>query len=101
MKRTHMASDNLTMAIFSVITMLVCGYFFYAATQGPYGLYEKGRIEADEVLLAQRLEHLSQQRQNAENRAKRLSDRYLDLDLLDEQSRKVLGMVRDDEIIVR
>ena len=101
MKRHVLATENLTMAFFSVITMLVCGYFFYAATHGPYGLYEKGRIEADEVLLTQHLQELSRTRAEAENRAHRLSDQYLDLDLLDEQSRKVLGMVRDDEVIVR
>ncbi len=89
------------MAVFSVLTVLVCGYFFYAATQGPYGLYERGRIESDELLLGQELTKLITTRKEAQNRAHRLSDDYLDLDLLDEQSRKVLGMVRDDEVIVR
>jgi len=101
MTRYVLAAENITMAVFSVITVLVCGYFFYAATQGPYGLYEKGRIEADEVLLNQKLSKLVTHRREAENRANRLSDHYLDLDLLDEQSRKVLGMVRDDEVVVR
>ena len=89
------------MAVFSAVTVLVCGYFFYAATHGPYGLYEKGQIEAEKVALNQELASLVRQRTDAENRANRLSDRHLDLDLLDEQSRKVLGMVRDDELIVR
>jgi cell division protein FtsB len=35
-----------------------------------------------------------------ENKTKRLSDTYLDLDLLDEQARDVLGLVRSDEIIL-
>jgi cell division protein FtsB len=30
-----------------------------------------------------------------------MSDDYLDLDLLDERARKVLGMVRPDEIVIR
>ena len=30
----------------------------------------------------------------------RLSDDYLDLDLLDQQARDVLGLVRSDEIVV-
>lgn len=93
-------TENLTFAIFSIVTLLICGYFFYAATHGPYGLYEKGRIEADEVLLSQRLSDLTRTRLDAENRAKRLSDQFLDLELLDEQSRRVLGMIRDDEIVV-
>jgi cell division protein FtsB len=36
-----------------------------------------------------------------ENLTHRLSDDYLDLDLLDEQTRKVLGMIRADEIVIR
>jgi cell division protein FtsB len=36
-----------------------------------------------------------------ENLTHRLSDGYLDLDLLDEQARRVLGMIRPDEIVIR
>ena len=35
-----------------------------------------------------------------ENKTRRLSDNFLDLDLLDERARKVLGMARADEIII-
>ncbi|MDD9921590.1 MAG: septum formation initiator family protein, partial [Boseongicola sp.] len=33
-----------------------------------------------------------------ENKTKRLSDDYLDLDLLDQQARDILGLIRSDEI---
>ena len=36
-----------------------------------------------------------------QNRTLRLSDGYLDLDLLDEQVRDVLGYIRADEIVIR
>ena len=36
-----------------------------------------------------------------ENLTRRLSDTYLDLDLLDQQARSVLGMIRADEIVIR
>ena len=36
-----------------------------------------------------------------ENRTRRLSDQFLDLDLLDEQARDVLGYIRADEIVIR
>ena len=32
---------------------------------------------------------------------RRLSDEYLDLDLLDERAREILGYVRADEVILR
>jgi cell division protein FtsB len=35
-----------------------------------------------------------------ENLTHRLSDTYLDLDLLDERARNVLGLVRADEIVI-
>ena len=37
----------------------------------------------------------------AENKTHRLSDDFLDLDLLDQQARDVLGMVRADEVVIR
>ena len=37
----------------------------------------------------------------ATNLTHRLSDAYLDLDLLDQQARDVLGYVRADEIVIR
>ena len=36
-----------------------------------------------------------------ENLTHRLSDNFLDLDLLDEQARSVLGVLRADEIVIR
>lgn len=35
------------------------------------------------------------------NLTHRLSDEYLDIDLLDERARDVLGLVRADEVIIR
>ena len=36
-----------------------------------------------------------------ENKTARLSEDYLDLDLLDERVRAVLGYIRADEILIR
>jgi cell division protein FtsB len=35
------------------------------------------------------------------NKTRRLSDEFLDIDLLDEQARDVLGLIRADEIVIR
>lgn len=76
-------------------------YFSYIAVQGPYGLLNLYKLEVREAQLLQRLDELTLQRVAAQNRAHRLSDEYLDLDLLDEQARKVLGLIRGDEIIIQ
>ncbi len=87
------------LASVSVAALVV--YFAYSAIQGPYGKLTLFKIETKEALLQVQLEGLVAKRMAAQNRAYRLSDEYLDLDLLDEQARKVLGLIRGDEIIVQ
>ena len=85
----------------SVSVVALIAYFSYSTVQGPYGLLNLFKIEAKEARLQQELDDLTVLRVAAKNRAHRLSDEYLDLDLLDEQARKVLGLIRGDEIIVQ
>ena len=94
-------TENITAAGFGLFVLLMCVYFSYAVTKGPHGLYEKGKIEAAEATKTQQLDLLVQDRLRAENMARRMSDSSLDLDLLDEQARSILGMMRNDEIIIR
>ena len=68
---------------FFAIAFALSLYFTFAAVQGDFGLFRR-----TEVALM-------------ENLTRRMSDDYLDLDLLDERARKVLGMVRPDEIVIR
>lgn len=76
-------------------------YFAFAAIQGDYGLFRRIQIDAEADALRSELAGLNKQVQRMENKTRRLSDEYLDLDLLDEQARSVLGMLRADEIIIR
>jgi len=85
----------------SVSVVALVAYFSYSAIQGPYGVLTLYKIETKEAQLQTQLEGLVTERMAAKNRAHRLSDEYLDLDLLDEQARKVLGLIRGDEIIVQ
>ena len=47
------------------------------------------------------LDKISVEVAQMENLTHRLSDSYLDLDLLDQQARDVLGLIRADEIVIR
>lgn len=76
-------------------------YFAFAAIQGDYGLFRRVQIDAETTLLRQDLKVLSADVAWMENKTHRLSDEYLDLDLLDEQARSVLGLLRADEIVIR
>ena len=76
-------------------------YFAFAAIQGDYGLFRRVQIDAESSVLKQDLAGLTAEVSWMENRTHRLSDAYLDLDLLDEQARSVLGLLRADEIVIR
>ena len=76
-------------------------YFTFAAVQGDYGVFRRAEVEAEGRTLTVELAALEIEVALMENLTRRLSDDYLDLDLLDQQARDVLGMVRADEIVIR
>ncbi len=82
-------------------TLMLSLYFTFAAVQGDYGVFQRAEIEAEGRELTEELEIVQAEVARMENLTRRLSDTYLDLDLLDEQARDVLGMVRADEIVIR
>ena len=58
-------------------------------------------IAAERDTLQADLDLLRAEIAKTENLTRRLSDEYLDLDLLDQQARSVLGLIRADEIVIR
>lgn len=76
-------------------------YFTFAAVQGAYGVFNRVQIEAEINLLRTERDSLDRTLTEVKNRTRRLSDDFLDLDLLDERARDVLGLARPDEIIIR
>lgn len=87
--------------LYFALTFVLGLYFAYASVQGDFGLFRRIEIEADAARLDAELDALRGETAQLENLTLRLSDRYLDLDLLDERARDVLGLVRRDEIVLR
>lgn len=87
--------------IFFVTAFALGIYFTFAAVQGDYGLFRRIEIAAEQEGLQKDLDRQNQEIARMENLTHRLSDDYLDLDLLDQQARSVLGMLRADEIVIR
>ncbi len=85
-----------------VMGMIVMGaYFTFAAIQGDYGVLARAEVNGQAQELTIELASLTAQVSEMENLTRRLSDDYLDLDLLDQQARDVLGLIRPDEIVIR
>ncbi|MEC3862235.1 septum formation initiator family protein [Mesobacterium sp. TK19101] len=86
---------------FFAIAMSLGVYFTFAAVQGEYGLFRRAELETTAAALRAERDALDVQVDRMENLTLRLSDAYLDLDLLDQQARDILGLMRQDEIVVR
>ena len=92
---------SISSTIFFVLVFMLGLYFAFAAVQGPSGILRRVQIESEaEELVAER-ERLREEVSRMQNLTYRLSDEYLDLDLLEERARDVLGLIRLDEIIIQ
>lgn len=91
---------SISATIFLVLTVALSLYFAFAAVQGPSGILRRIQIESEKTELVEERDKLSKEVEEMQNLTHRLSDEYLDLDLLDERARQVLGYVRADEIIL-
>lgn len=87
--------------MFYAIAFTFGSYLTFAGVQGEYGLFKRIQIEADVIQLRAERDRLAAELAELENRTRRLSDSFLDLDLLDQQAREMLGLVRADEIVLR
>ncbi|WP_340109253.1 FtsB family cell division protein [Pikeienuella sp. HZG-20] len=76
-------------------------HFGHRGVQGGLGLRVGLAAEQEESRLAAELDALVVERQRLENLTRRLDTSYLDLDLLDERARDVLGFIRPEEIVIR
>jgi len=95
-----MRSLSLTGLVLPVALLFIGAYFTFTAVQGNYGLFQRIQISAEADRLQAQLDTVQAEVARMEILTRRLSDDYLDLDLLDEQARAILGYVRVDEIIL-
>ncbi len=101
MKKSSNNSGAFGGILYFAVFFCLAGYFVFAAVQGDFGHLRRIQIEAEQHELVAQLATLQSERSAIENKTHRLSDQFLDLDLLDEQARKVLGLARGDDIIIR
>ncbi len=98
--RQTLRTPVLTTLASASVVLLLGGYFSFAALQGENGIFRRIQINDEALRLQRELDALNAEIAEMQNITRRLSDSYLDLDLLDEQARKVLGYIRSDEIVI-
>ncbi|HSG40994.1 MAG TPA: septum formation initiator family protein [Thermoanaerobaculia bacterium] len=89
------------LAIYIMVMVSLGMYFTFASVQGDFGLFRRVQIEAETRALIAERDKLAEEVAALRNKTIRLSDTFLDVELLDQQARDVLGMVRADEIVLR
>ena len=65
------------------------------------GILRRAEVNHDIQKLHVDLASLNVEISNLKNLTRRLSDHYLDLELLDQQARDILGYVRSDELVIQ
>lgn len=99
MNQTSTRPSLGAMAYF-LLAFTLGSYFTFAAVQGDFGVFRQVEIAAEAEGLKLERDRLATELAEMQNRTMRLSDEFLDIDLLDEQARDVLGYVRADEIVI-
>ena len=82
------------------VCLILCLYFIIASFNGEFGVSAKYHLLAKEKVLADELNTINKETKIIKNRIKRLSNTSLDLELLDQQARIILGMIGEEELIV-
>lgn len=99
--KPNRARPALGAAIYLSLMCFAAMYFMFASVQGDYGLFRRVQIEAEKSALEAERAQLKTEVAALENKTRRLSDEFLDLELLDHQARNVLGLVRPDEVVLK
>ena len=86
--------------LISVSFLFISFCFTYNAIYGNNGLKKSIVLEFEIIELSNKLNSLQKVVYDIEKKTSSLSKKNLDLDLLDEQSRKILGLIRPDEIML-
>ncbi len=87
-------------AIGSLFCVLVLFYLGFHTVSGERGIFALLRETSKLEALKAELADIKSERESLERKVQKLSSNSLDLDLLDEQSRSVLGRVGKDEVVI-
>ncbi len=84
----------------SMLCVLILFYLGFHAVSGERGVFALVKESRKLELLKAELEEVKTKRESLEKKTRALSSSSLDLDLLDEQARNVIGLAGKDEVVV-
>ena len=90
----------LRRAILPLVTIGVCAYFAHHATTGPNGWDARVQRLVERQRLQDEVARLTATRERMARRAALLDGSVIERDVLDERARALLGLSREDEIVV-
>ncbi len=91
---------SLQQTLGTMLSLLLCLYFAYHLLHGDRGFFANKGLQVKLVQAEKTLEDKRAERMALENRVRLLRPDGIDLDLLDERARVVLGFVKKDERVV-
>lgn len=82
--------------------LFVCAVFYlaYHTMHGERGVFALFREMHEREVLEQQLAETKEKRETMEHRVAHFRDGSLDLDLLDEQMRRMMGMMKPGEVVI-
>ena len=87
-------------AVVPVLGISLLTYFAYHAIQGERGVFAWMQLNQQLKQTRALADAVENQRNELENRVRRLSNASIDPDLLDERVRAMLNLARSDEVVI-
>lgn len=91
---------NVRFVLSNIVWICVASYFTYHMLTGARGALSWALLRGEMETLEKKLESIHEDNAFLENKIKGLRSSSLDLDLLEEQSRNILGLAKHDDTIV-
>ena len=100
MNKSLILKNKIIVYFSFLITFFIFLYLFYFLVYGQRGLLQYFYLSKQNQEYNETLAQLNSENQHMSNRIKKLQPNTLDLDFLDEQVRKKLGLIEKNEIVI-
>ncbi len=82
------------------VCICILSYFGFHAYQGNLGIRSRALMEQQSLHLQFELARLQQERQHLEHKVGLLRDGQVEKDMLDQQARENLNLIRENELVI-